>query len=366
MTESRHVVTCNGRSRAAASDGHRRRVRGRRALPRVAAAELPAPDHPGARAARVRLVDTWNERSLAAARITSPIPAAAASRPSRSTLRSREPPAGAILRRSATRRDRWPCPPRSAIRTFPLTLDLRRPPAAERRRRPRARVAMSSITRRSGTRAPVAVSPRVPADRRRVRRDARRSGPAAPARRGVRPTVWRRSGRTSFSSRRDNARRAIRENGVTYNVYGDPQGIDRPWELDLVPLLISADEWSRSREGPDPTDAAAQPDPAGLTARSGCSGRPAAAVARAGQSGVSPALPRHSRAARHLPAPARVDLAASPDGQWAVLADRTQAPSGAGYALENRHRDARTACPKRFATATSSGWPRSSARSATR
>ena len=31
-----------------------------------------------------------------------------------------------------------------------------------------------------------------------------------------------------------------------------------------------------------------------------------------------------------------VDLARSPDGQWWVLADRTQAPSGSGYALENR------------------------------
>ena len=31
-----------------------------------------------------------------------------------------------------------------------------------------------------------------------------------------------------------------------------------------------------------------------------------------------------------------VDLARSPDGRWWVLADRTQAPSGSGYALENR------------------------------
>ncbi|HOG04576.1 MAG TPA: circularly permuted type 2 ATP-grasp protein, partial [Accumulibacter sp.] len=30
------------------------------------------------------------------------------------------------------------------------------------------------------------------------------------------------------------------------------------------------------------------------------------------------------------------DLARSPDGRWWVIADRTQAPSGAGYALENR------------------------------
>jgi uncharacterized circularly permuted ATP-grasp superfamily protein len=31
-----------------------------------------------------------------------------------------------------------------------------------------------------------------------------------------------------------------------------------------------------------------------------------------------------------------VDLARSPDGRWWVLADRTQSPSGTGYALENR------------------------------
>src|SRR5436189_3221829 len=30
------------------------------------------------------------------------------------------------------------------------------------------------------------------------------------------------------------------------------------------------------------------------------------------------------------------DLARSPDGHWWVVGDRTQAPSGAGYALENR------------------------------
>src|SRR4029453_3516162 len=52
-------------------------------------------------------------------------------------------------------------------------------------------------------------------------------------------------GRHEFASRWDSARRAIRENGVTYNVYSDPQGVNRPWELDMVPLLISPEEWSR-------------------------------------------------------------------------------------------------------------------------
>src|SRR6202167_450501 len=38
-------------------------------------------------------------------------------------------------------------------------------------------------------------------------------------------------------------RRLIVENGVTYNVYADPQGRDRPWQLDPLPLLIAAEEW---------------------------------------------------------------------------------------------------------------------------
>ena len=41
----------------------------------------------------------------------------------------------------------------------------------------------------------------------------------------------------------DLARRLIVENGVTYNVYADPQGRDRPWVLDPLPLLLTADEW---------------------------------------------------------------------------------------------------------------------------
>ncbi len=36
------------------------------------------------------------------------------------------------------------------------------------------------------------------------------------------------------------------------------------------------------------------------------------------------------------------DLARSPSGQWWVIADRTQAPAGIGYALENRLVSART------------------------
>ncbi len=38
-----------------------------------------------------------------------------------------------------------------------------------------------------------------------------------------------------FGHRRDLARRLIHQNGVTHNVYGDPNGLDRPWNLDFIP-----------------------------------------------------------------------------------------------------------------------------------
>src|SRR3954447_14418073 len=45
-------------------------------------------------------------------------------------------------------------------------------------------------------------------------------------------------GLAELRQRWEEAKYLIRENGVTYNVYGDPQGMDRPWELDPIPLLI--------------------------------------------------------------------------------------------------------------------------------
>ncbi|HZE90841.1 MAG TPA: circularly permuted type 2 ATP-grasp protein, partial [Rhizobacter sp.] len=43
--------------------------------------------------------------------------------------------------------------------------------------------------------------------------------------------------------------REIRENGITYNVYADPKGADRPWEVDPLPLLLSAREWDEIEAG---------------------------------------------------------------------------------------------------------------------
>jgi uncharacterized circularly permuted ATP-grasp superfamily protein len=45
------------------------------------------------------------------------------------------------------------------------------------------------------------------------------------------------------------AERRIRENGITYNIYGDPLGANRPWRTDIVPLLIQEEEWRSIEAG---------------------------------------------------------------------------------------------------------------------
>ena len=132
-------------------------------------------------------------------------------------------------------------------------------------------------------------------------------------------------------------RRLIVENGVTYNVYADPQGADRPWALDPIPLVLTSDEWRTIEKG---LAQRARLLDALLADLYGPQRLLAEGV-------VPPELPFghpnflwpcHGVVPKgghwlHLYA---ADLARAPDGRWWVLADRTQTPSGAGYALENR------------------------------
>src|SRR5262249_52460925 len=51
-------------------------------------------------------------------------------------------------------------------------------------------------------------------------------------------------GRAERQVRVESVRRNLRENGVTYNVYDDPQGAARPWPLDPFPFLVAPDDWA--------------------------------------------------------------------------------------------------------------------------
>src|SRR5271155_2042921 len=135
----------------------------------------------------------------------------------------------------------------------------------------------------------------------------------------------------------DLARRLIVENGVTYNVYADPQGRDRPWQLDPLPLLIPADEWRTIEAG---VQQRAQLLNAMLADLYGEQRLIAEGVVPAELAFGHPNFLWAAHGTRpvgdrwlHLYA---AELARAPDGHWWVLSDRTQTPSGPGYALENR------------------------------
>jgi uncharacterized circularly permuted ATP-grasp superfamily protein/uncharacterized alpha-E superfamily protein len=130
---------------------------------------------------------------------------------------------------------------------------------------------------------------------------------------------------------------AIAGDGVTYNVYADPKGVSRPWELDLIPFIMPPDEWReiaaavaqrarlldvvlRDLYGPQTLLAEGLIPPALVFGQRSYLW-PVHGIVPPG--GVS----LHVYAA---------DLARSPDGRWWILADRTRGPSGAGYALQNR------------------------------
>jgi uncharacterized circularly permuted ATP-grasp superfamily protein/uncharacterized alpha-E superfamily protein len=133
------------------------------------------------------------------------------------------------------------------------------------------------------------------------------------------------------------AERRIRENGITYNIYSDPLGANRPWKIDIVPFLISADEWRFIEEGVIQRARLLSMVLQDLYGAQELlvSGRFPAELLYANPAFLRPMVgvrvPAHSYL--HMLA---IDLARSPDGQWWVLSDRTQAPSGCGYALENR------------------------------
>jgi uncharacterized circularly permuted ATP-grasp superfamily protein/uncharacterized alpha-E superfamily protein len=129
----------------------------------------------------------------------------------------------------------------------------------------------------------------------------------------------------------------VRENGVTYNVYADPQGADRPWELDLLPMILPQEEWSGIE--------------AAIVQRATLLNRILVDVygeQRLLKEGLLPPALVYGHAGFLRPCrgakPAggvmlhfyAADIVRSPDGRWWVIDDRTQAPSGAGYALENR------------------------------
>ena len=159
----------------------------------------------------------------------------------------------------------------------------------------------------------------------------------------VRP-VWRQLlssleaiGPAELTRRWSRAQEEVRQNGVTYNAYEDGTERQRPWEFDALPLLMDAKQWSALS--------------AGLVQRAELLNRIVADLHGPQELLQSRLLPaewlfghpgfqrrfhgQRSHKDRYLHLYA-ADLARTADGRWWVVGDRTDAPLGLGYALENR------------------------------
>ncbi len=131
------------------------------------------------------------------------------------------------------------------------------------------------------------------------------------------------------------ADRHLREAGVTYRAPGDTA--DRIWPLSHLPLIIDETDWQQLSAGIAQRAQLLElvlRDLYGEARLVADGAIPAAAIAGSNEylramCGVKPP------GGRYLNFYA-ADVGRGPDGRWWVLGDRTQAPSGAGYALENR------------------------------
>lgn len=150
-----------------------------------------------------------------------------------------------------------------------------------------------------------------------------------------------------FLRRSAQAEEQLRENGVTFNVFQEGSQHQRPWRLDLLPVIYGAAEWRKLEQG--------------LSQRAkllewivrDCHGPQQLLHDGTLPAEVLFANPRFVRAFKGLHQE-RVpsitmyasEIARRPDGLWQVMADRAESPAGMAFALENRIVVARTIPPE--------------------
>jgi uncharacterized circularly permuted ATP-grasp superfamily protein/uncharacterized alpha-E superfamily protein len=134
----------------------------------------------------------------------------------------------------------------------------------------------------------------------------------------------------------DKAQRLMEENDVTFTALGE-RDASRQWRLDLFPLLIEPDEWSAIERG------VVQRTLLLNRLLGDLYGAQRVLKDRLLPPGLVYGNPHFLRPCTSIPVRddlhlnfVAYDLARSTSGHWRVVSDRTQAPAGAGFALENR------------------------------
>ena len=145
-----------------------------------------------------------------------------------------------------------------------------------------------------------------------------------------------RIGYNSLSDRSRAVQQLLSENGVTFHADATSDQVDRPWQLSVIPMVIPSDQWQIVSEG--------------LAARTRLLEKVLADFLGPQQlirDGIVPgellwSNPSFYRAYHGLdPSTQKLHITATnltrgSDGIWRVMSDRTRAPSGLGYLLENR------------------------------
>ncbi|MFC2969942.1 circularly permuted type 2 ATP-grasp protein [Acidimangrovimonas pyrenivorans] len=129
----------------------------------------------------------------------------------------------------------------------------------------------------------------------------------------------------------------LKDAGVFYRLYNESGSTERAWPLSHVPVIIGEAEWRGLAEGliqrAELLELVARDlyGPGRLVSE----GHLPAALVAGNPEWLRPlvgAVPRSGHFLHFL----AFEIGRSPDGSWFVLGDRTQAPSGAGFAVENR------------------------------
>ncbi|MDD2382848.1 MAG: circularly permuted type 2 ATP-grasp protein [Sulfurospirillaceae bacterium] len=130
----------------------------------------------------------------------------------------------------------------------------------------------------------------------------------------------------------------LEENGVTYNIYNNPEGNgNRPWRLDPIPFVITGDEWKEVKKGIKQRATLLNlifRDLYGEQKLIRDNIIPAEVIY--GHKGFCSEVYNFGFKDNFNLYFYAVDMARGPDGKLWVISDRTQAPSGLGYSVENR------------------------------
>ena len=159
--------------------------------------------------------------------------------------------------------------------------------------------------------------------------------------RGVRETwrdvgsVLRLLGPAGLADQRRTVTKLLAQDGVTYRPHGSD--LDQPWALDPVPMLLDEADWARLE--PALVQRTELLDLI-LTDLYG----PRRLLAEGlippeivfGHEGFIRAVDQIRLPSTRQLFLGAADLARGPDGAWTIISDRTQAPSGTGYAMANR------------------------------